>query len=96
MAESATDPADALLVQRLRAGDAAAFEQIVDGWSSSMLHVARSFVSTHATAEVLVRVTANGSGDVSPLDATELTVELAKIDGEWLIARVTRVPGLRH
>ena len=77
------------LVSRLRpAGaatvDAADVRLLIDG------------PARQATAEVLVRVTAGGSGDVSPFDATELTVHLTKVDGEWLIARVTRVPGLRR
>ncbi len=77
------------LVSRLRpAGaatvDAADVRLIIDG------------PARRATADVLVRVTATGGGEVDPFDATELTVELTKIDGDWLIARVTRVPGLRH
>jgi hypothetical protein len=77
------------LVTRLRpAGaatvDAADVRLLIDGQA------------TRATADVLVRVTASGSGEAAPFDGTELTVELAKVDGEWLVARVTRVPGLRR
>lgn len=45
------------LVDRLRAGDPAAFTEIVDGWSPVMLRVARSFVSTEASAEEIVQET---------------------------------------
>ncbi len=48
---------DAELVMRLRAGDESAFSEIVDGWSPMMLRVARSFVSTEASAEELVQET---------------------------------------
>src|SRR5439155_25480152 len=48
---------DLALVDRLRAGDGDAFAEIVDGWSSAMLRVARSFVSTHASAEDVVQET---------------------------------------
>ena len=42
-------PADLELLSRLRAGDEAAFADIVDRWSRSMLSVARSHVSTEST-----------------------------------------------
>ena len=48
---------DAALVARLRAGDEAAFARIVREWSPLMLHVARSFVATHASAEECVQDT---------------------------------------
>jgi len=48
---------DGRLVGRLLAGDEAAFTQIVDAWSSSMLRVARTRVSTTASAEELVQET---------------------------------------
>ncbi len=48
---------DEILVARLRAGDEAAFAQVVDGWSPTMLRVARSFVSTEASAEEIVQDT---------------------------------------
>ncbi len=48
---------DDQLVARLRAGDPDAFVEIVDGWSSTMLRVARSFVSTEASAEEIVQET---------------------------------------
>ncbi|MGZ4594292.1 MAG: RNA polymerase sigma factor [Actinomycetes bacterium] len=51
----ATD--DEVLVGRLRAGDADAFAEVVDGWSTTMLRVARSFVSTEASAEEIVQET---------------------------------------
>jgi RNA polymerase sigma-70 factor (ECF subfamily) len=55
--ESPPRPGDAELVSRLRAGDAAAFRHVVQTWSPSMLHVARGFVATHASAEEVVQET---------------------------------------
>jgi RNA polymerase sigma-70 factor (ECF subfamily) len=46
---------DAELLSRLRAGDERAFGQIVREWSPLLLHVARSFVATHASAEECVQ-----------------------------------------
>lgn len=46
---------DAELVGRLRAGDAAAFAEIVDDWSASMLQLARTYVSTRSSAEEIVQ-----------------------------------------
>ncbi len=48
---------DAELLRRLREGDESAFSGIVDGWSPMMLRVARSFVSTEASAEEMVQET---------------------------------------
>jgi RNA polymerase sigma-70 factor (ECF subfamily) len=48
-------PADQLLAHRLRAGDESAFQQVLDAWSPSMLRLARSFVSTNASAEEVVQ-----------------------------------------
>ena len=48
-------PADASLVDRLRAGDAEAFAEIVRAWSPMMLRVARSYVSTDASAQEVVQ-----------------------------------------
>ena len=50
----ATDQDDALLA-RLRAGDDAAFRQIVDEWSPVMLRVARGYVSCRQSAEDVVQ-----------------------------------------
>ena len=50
-------PDDADLVRRLRAGDESAFSEVVDSWSPTMLRVARSFVSTEASAEEMVQET---------------------------------------
>jgi RNA polymerase sigma-70 factor (ECF subfamily) len=50
-------PPDDELVVALRAGDSAAFAKVLDAWSSSMLRLARSFVSTHASAEEVVQDT---------------------------------------
>jgi RNA polymerase sigma-70 factor (ECF subfamily) len=47
---------DALLSQ-LRAGDADAFAEIVRAWSPAMLRVARTFVSSDATAQEVVQET---------------------------------------
>jgi RNA polymerase sigma-70 factor (ECF subfamily) len=46
---------DAALVARLRAGDQAAFAQIVREWTPLMLHVARTIVTTRASAEECVQ-----------------------------------------
>jgi RNA polymerase sigma-70 factor (ECF subfamily) len=43
------------LVDRLRAGDADAFAEIVRAWSPMMLRVARSYVSTDASAQEVVQ-----------------------------------------
>jgi RNA polymerase sigma-70 factor (ECF subfamily) len=45
------------LVARLRAGDADAFAQVVNAWSPALLRVARSHVSTAASAEEVVQDT---------------------------------------
>ena len=45
------------LVAALRAGDEAAFSRVVNDWSRSMLTLARSFVSTQASAEEVVQET---------------------------------------
>ena len=45
------------LVDRLRAGDAATFTSIVRAWSPAMIHVARQFVASHASAEEAVQET---------------------------------------
>src|SRR5262245_13822078 len=50
-------PPDGVLVAALRAGDEAMFARVLDTWSSSMLRLARSFVSTHASAEEVVQDT---------------------------------------
>jgi RNA polymerase sigma-70 factor, ECF subfamily len=49
------DSADAALVDRLRAGDADAFADIVRAWSPMMLRVARTYVSTDASAQEVVQ-----------------------------------------
>lgn len=46
---------DAALVARLRAGDQAAFAEVVRAWSPAMLHVARGHVRAHAAAEEIVQ-----------------------------------------
>jgi len=48
---------DAVLVARLQAGDESAFAHIVDAWSPMMLRVARTFVSTDASAQEIVQET---------------------------------------
>jgi RNA polymerase sigma-70 factor (ECF subfamily) len=50
-------PPDTELVTALRAGDRDAFAATLDTWSTSMLRLARSFVSTHASAEEVVQDT---------------------------------------
>ncbi len=46
---------DPVLVARLRAGDEAAFAEIVRAWSPAMLRVARAHVRTTASAEEIVQ-----------------------------------------
>jgi RNA polymerase sigma-70 factor (ECF subfamily) len=48
-------PPDAELVARLRARDDAAFALVLDAWSGGMARVARSIVSTHASADEVVQ-----------------------------------------
>lgn len=50
-------PPDEVLVQRLRAGDEEMFALVLDTWSSGMLRLAMSFVSTKASAEEAVQDT---------------------------------------
>lgn len=50
-------PPDAELVTALRDGDGDAFASMLDTWSASMVRLARSFVSTHASAEEVVQDT---------------------------------------
>ncbi|MFC4127695.1 RNA polymerase sigma factor [Nocardia rhizosphaerae] len=50
-------PTDAELVRRLRAGDDSAFAAVLTAWSGSMLRLARSFVTTAASAEEVVQDT---------------------------------------
>jgi RNA polymerase sigma-70 factor (ECF subfamily) len=49
------EPADAPLVERLRAGDSDAFAEIVRAWSPMMLQAARAYVSTDASAQEVVQ-----------------------------------------
>ena len=48
------EPTDAQLVASLRAGDEAAFRQVVREWNASMLRVAQIFVPSRAIAEDVV------------------------------------------
>jgi RNA polymerase sigma-70 factor, ECF subfamily len=48
-------PAEAAFLGRLRAGGADAFAEIVRAWSPMMLHVARAYVSTDASAQEVVQ-----------------------------------------
>jgi RNA polymerase sigma-70 factor (ECF subfamily) len=50
-------PTDDVLVAGLRAGDEEMFACLLGGWSGSMLRLARSFVSTAASAEEVVQDT---------------------------------------
>lgn len=50
-------PPDDVLVARLRAGDDHVFALLLDHWSGSMLRLARSFVSTEASAAEVVQET---------------------------------------
>ncbi|WP_327138819.1 RNA polymerase sigma factor [Nocardia sp. NBC_01327] len=57
MSDDGALPPDDVLVGRLSKGDESAFEQLLDAWSASMLRLARSFVSTNASAEEVVQET---------------------------------------
>jgi RNA polymerase sigma-70 factor (ECF subfamily) len=48
---------DDILIAGLRAGDEATFAELLNSWSRSMLRVARTFVSSDATAEEVVQDT---------------------------------------
>jgi RNA polymerase sigma-70 factor (ECF subfamily) len=65
---------DAALVARLRAGDQAAFADVVRRWSPPMLRVARAYVRTHASAEEVVQEA--WLGVVRGLDGFEGRAEL--------------------
>lgn len=56
MQETALPP-DTVLVDRLRAGDDAAFAALLDAWSSGMHRVARGFVATADSAAEVVQDT---------------------------------------
>jgi RNA polymerase sigma-70 factor (ECF subfamily) len=51
------DPAERQLLERLRAGDEAAFTELVQRYSGSMLRVAMMFVGSRAIAEEVVQET---------------------------------------
>jgi len=55
MSSTEQERSDAPLVARLRAGDADAFADIVRAWSPVMMHVARMYVSTDASAQEVVQ-----------------------------------------
>ena len=48
---------DARLVRALKSGDEAAFEALIDAYSSSLLRVARAYVGSRAVAEEVVQET---------------------------------------
>ena len=56
-AEPGGSSAQRHLLARLRGGDAAAFADLVDGWSPALLRVALLYVSTRASAEEVVQET---------------------------------------
>lgn len=45
------------LLDRLRSGDGEAFTEVPNGWSLMMLRIARTFVSTQASAEDILQET---------------------------------------
>ncbi len=55
MREQPELPPDAELVARLRAKDDTAFALVLDAWSGGMARVARSIVSTYASADEVVQ-----------------------------------------
>ncbi|MGZ4592396.1 MAG: RNA polymerase sigma factor [Actinomycetes bacterium] len=52
-----TEPAETDLLRRLREGEERAFAEIVRAWSPMLLRVARTFVSTDASAQEIVQET---------------------------------------
>ncbi len=54
---TAPDPAEQRLLERLRAGDQAAFMELVERHSAAMLRVAQTFVPSRAVAEEVVQET---------------------------------------
>jgi RNA polymerase sigma-70 factor (ECF subfamily) len=52
---AASGPDEAVLLDRLRAGDEQAFEELVDGHYPTMLAVARGYVKSRAVAEEVVQ-----------------------------------------
>lgn len=57
LAPAGVDPAEQRLLERLRAGDEAAFMELVQRYSGSMLRVALMFVASRAVAEEVVQET---------------------------------------
>src|SRR4051794_17898821 len=55
--EVATASTEDAIVAGVRSGDEAVFAQLLNDWSRSMLHLARSFVSSEASAEEVVQDT---------------------------------------
>lgn len=55
MSHNGVLPPDDVLVGNLRKRDEAAFQSMLDAWSPGMLRLARSFVSTNASAEEVVQ-----------------------------------------
>jgi RNA polymerase sigma-70 factor, ECF subfamily len=55
--DAGADDLQAVLIDRLRAGDRSAFAELVDGWSPALLRVAQWHVSTRASAEEVVQET---------------------------------------
>jgi RNA polymerase sigma-70 factor, ECF subfamily len=49
------EPADAVLLERLRAAASDAFAEVVRAWSPMMLQAARAYVSTDASAQEVVQ-----------------------------------------
>ena len=57
VAKAGPDPEELRLIERLRAGDQAAFMELVDRHSAAMLRVAQMFVPSRAVAEEVVQET---------------------------------------
>ena len=64
------------LVDRLRAGDGAAFTRIVRDWSPAMIKVARQYVASHASAEEAVHETCQ-AGDLTKWEHLSVTLLLS-------------------
>jgi RNA polymerase sigma-70 factor, ECF subfamily len=55
MSPASATTSDTELLERLRGGDEAAFEELVDGYYGMMLSVAQSYVKTRAVAEEVIQ-----------------------------------------
>jgi hypothetical protein len=74
-------PPDDVLVAGLRAGDEELFARLLDGWSTSMLRLARTFVSTNASGELVGLVAAFLEGALDSETERLFVEHLASCEG---------------